>query len=91
MIGDVNKADILTSFDELLRNCLPLLWWSSRSPASKIDYRNRWLPSSHDFGSSDWQYLVLVNVPIVVAEDSCGGEVWLCPLCPRQLKIYSSG
>ena len=41
MIGEIDKADILTSFDEFVRDCLPLLWWSSRSPASEINYRNR--------------------------------------------------
>ena len=88
MIGDVDKADILTSFDELVRNRLPLLWWSSRSPASEIDYRNRWLPPSHYY---DWQYLVIGSSQSMLVslwpKIAVAVKFWLCPLSPRQLKI----
>ena len=75
MISDVDEADILTCFDELLRNGFPLLQWSIGSPGLKIDQGNRWLVCSHDINSDTWQQWMF---PIVV-EDCCGGEICLCP------------
>ena len=40
MIGDIDKADSLACFNELLRNRFPLLYWSIGSPASEINDRN---------------------------------------------------
>ena len=48
MIGDIDKADILTCSNELLRNFSPLLEWSVGSPASEIDDWNGCFVCSHD-------------------------------------------
>ena len=48
MIGDVDKADILTCLDELMGDCLLLLQGSIGSPAGEVDDRNGRCFCSHD-------------------------------------------